>query len=401
MPYQIYDDPDIEVTPGRHADFISLQPGEQWTRTDSLELPSDIDIGEVFKYEFSDRVIDWWDWGMKEDHLQTTVKLPCWVKDDVVEPRDNEGRPAIVVPASNAVEFTIVPYTGITLILGRSEYTEKGRCNHEFRRFELAPHPATHPFIFSFLPQLRRLHQNGDSTGVSLTYLLCNVISATEQLTISFSYIFIAQSSDFFIHNPPNVGDWLNLLQLAVTWGLSSTLFFFAISYSPACIRRKAFIVGIYNAFLCLSLLAAILCVLADPCGANCGSQRWDYGIFLGSHMIFVNPVVTLLALAALPAQLRELKWHGHAALSLTGLASQAVIFAVLSLSWVFRVRLYYNLSDFFRTWGSFTSWYQLVGWVAVDHLVFAIVQGILFLVVLRRKRTVTAEGENEPLLSH
>ncbi|KAB8244924.1 hypothetical protein BDV35DRAFT_381915 [Aspergillus flavus] len=108
MPYQIYDDPDIEVTPGRHADFISLQPGEQWTRTDSLELPSDIDIGEVFKYEFSDRVIDWWDWGMKEDHLQTTVKLPCWVKDDVVEPRDNEGRPAIVVPASNVVEFTIV-----------------------------------------------------------------------------------------------------------------------------------------------------------------------------------------------------------------------------------------------------------------------------------------------------
>ncbi|EIT77531.1 hypothetical protein AO1008_02849 [Aspergillus oryzae 100-8] len=376
MPYQIYDDPDIEVTPGRHADFISLQPGEQWTRTDSLELPSDIDIGEVFKYEFSDRVIDWWDWGMKEDHLQTTVKLPCWVKDDVVEPRDNEGRPAIVVPASNVVEFTIVIYREGTLLL-----------------LILS--------IFSFLPQLRRLHQNGDSTGVSLIYLLCNVISATEQLTISFSYIFIAQSSDFFIHNPPNVGDWLNLLQLAVTWGLSSTLFFFAISYYPACVRRKAFIVGIYIAFLSLSLLAAILCVLADPCGANCGSQRWDYGIFLGSHLIFVNPVVTLLALAALPAQLQELKWHGHAALSLTGLASQAVIFAVLSLSWLFRVRVYYNLSDFFRTWGSFISWYQLVGWAAVDHLVFAVVQGILFLIVLKRKRTVTAEGENEPLLSH
>ncbi|KAK6813785.1 hypothetical protein RU639_010243 [Aspergillus parasiticus] len=108
MPYQIYNDPDIEVTPGQHSDFISLRPGESWTRTDNLELPSDTEVGEVFKYEFNDRVIDWWDWGMKEDHLQTTVKLPCWINSDVVEPKDNEGRPAIVVPASNVVEFTIV-----------------------------------------------------------------------------------------------------------------------------------------------------------------------------------------------------------------------------------------------------------------------------------------------------
>lgn len=78
--------------------------------------------------------------------------------------------------------------------------------------------------IFSFGPQLGRLHQTADSTGVSLAYLLYNAISATEQLTISFSYLFIAQNSDFFIHNPLNIGDWLNFLQLAVTWSLFSTL---------------------------------------------------------------------------------------------------------------------------------------------------------------------------------
>ncbi|KJK61819.1 hypothetical protein P875_00086737 [Aspergillus parasiticus SU-1] len=108
MPYQTYDDPDIEVTPGQHPNFISLQPGERWTRMDNLELPSDTEVGEVFKYEFNDRVLDWWDWGTKEDHLQTTVKLPCWINSDVLEPKDNEGRPAIVVPASNVIEFTIV-----------------------------------------------------------------------------------------------------------------------------------------------------------------------------------------------------------------------------------------------------------------------------------------------------
>ncbi|KAB8225130.1 hypothetical protein BDV33DRAFT_198972 [Aspergillus novoparasiticus] len=108
MPYQIYDDPDIEVTPGQHPNFISLQPGGRWTRMDNLELPSDTEVGEVFKYEFNDRVLDWWDWGTKEDHLQITVKLPCWINSDVLEPKDNEGRPAIVIPASNVVEFTIV-----------------------------------------------------------------------------------------------------------------------------------------------------------------------------------------------------------------------------------------------------------------------------------------------------
>ncbi|KAF5863773.1 hypothetical protein ETB97_009408 [Aspergillus alliaceus] len=95
-PYQIYDEPDIEFSPGQHVDFISLQPGESWTRTDRLELPSDTKVREVFKYEFTDRVIDWWNWGMKEDHLQTTVKLPCRVSGEVVDPRDNEGQPAIV-----------------------------------------------------------------------------------------------------------------------------------------------------------------------------------------------------------------------------------------------------------------------------------------------------------------
>ncbi|KAF5855659.1 hypothetical protein ETB97_008832 [Aspergillus alliaceus] len=237
--------------------------------------------------------------------------------------------------------------------------------------------------------------------GISLAYLLCNVINATEQYTISTSYLFIAQGSDFFIYNPPNTEDWLNFLQLAVTWGLSSTLFFLSVFYSPARLGRKTFIVGIYIAFLSISLLAAVLYILTNPCGSSRGNECLLDAIFLGSHLIFVNPVVTILAIAALPAQLQELKRHRHAVLSLVGLASPTMIFAVLGLSWVFRVRLDQNLSDIFWTWGTFISWYQLVGWAAVDNLAFAVVQGILFLVVLRRKRTAMAEGENEPLLRH
>ncbi|KAE8356626.1 hypothetical protein BDV28DRAFT_144951 [Aspergillus coremiiformis] len=71
---------------GQHVDFISLQPRQSWTRTDTLDVPSDT----------------------KKDHLQTTVKLPCWIGDNVVEPKDNEDdRLSWYGPMSN-VEFAIV-----------------------------------------------------------------------------------------------------------------------------------------------------------------------------------------------------------------------------------------------------------------------------------------------------
>lgn len=109
--FRIVDDPDISVNVSQDDSFVSLQPGASWTTTQGLqseswsELPYDLVDGEVLRFVFFGETMEWWDWGTKEEHGDMVVKLPCWITGPVVEPRDNDGRPKLAVPASNIVEF--------------------------------------------------------------------------------------------------------------------------------------------------------------------------------------------------------------------------------------------------------------------------------------------------------
>ncbi|KAK4100663.1 hypothetical protein N658DRAFT_507666 [Parathielavia hyrcaniae] len=87
--YIIYDDPDV--------------PGLSWSY-----LPDDTAVADVFRYWFTGAFVEWWDWGGVEEHAETVVMLPCWIADRVVEPRENGGRPKLVVPGSEPVDFKIV-----------------------------------------------------------------------------------------------------------------------------------------------------------------------------------------------------------------------------------------------------------------------------------------------------
>lgn len=76
--------------------------------------------------------------------------------------------------------------------------------------------------FLSFLPQLRRILAKKDSTGISLYYLLYNLISATEQFTLGFYFVISdSLSREVFVHYPVNTGDWLNMAQLTVVWLMS------------------------------------------------------------------------------------------------------------------------------------------------------------------------------------
>lgn len=88
-------------------------------------------------------------------------------------------------------------------------------------------------------------------------------------------------------------------------------------------------------------------------------------------------------------------------ALGLLELASQAVVFAVVAVSWVFRV--VFPTTDIPWTLFPITTWYQLVGWAAVDNAVFAIVQSILLCLTKRRQGSQAGymNPEEEPLLAH
>lgn len=72
----------------------------------------------------------------------------------------------------------------------------------------------------SFLPQMHRIWVHGNSHGISLGYLLINLISATEQFTVGFYYVSMPTKNEIFVGSPLRTGDWLNLAQLALVWVL-------------------------------------------------------------------------------------------------------------------------------------------------------------------------------------
>jgi hypothetical protein len=114
--FQIYDAPDVAVSVTEHQDFTTLRPGESWTTTKYIDgqtsswndIPVDTAVGDVFLFGFRGAFVEWWDWGGAEEHADTVVMLPCWLAGRVVDPRDNGGRPKLIVPHTEPVEFRVV-----------------------------------------------------------------------------------------------------------------------------------------------------------------------------------------------------------------------------------------------------------------------------------------------------
>jgi hypothetical protein len=109
-----FDDPDVIVNVSEdYENFKTLEPGHTFTISHRMDkatdwLPFETQVGDVFRYVFKGIVLDWWDWGDRTEHSGTTVTFPCFGKGKVLEPSHNDGRPKLVVPCSNTVEFTIV-----------------------------------------------------------------------------------------------------------------------------------------------------------------------------------------------------------------------------------------------------------------------------------------------------
>jgi hypothetical protein len=97
----------VPVNVGRNDkdEFATLVPGESWSFTREVtHFPKHVAPGDKYRYRFKGGQLDWWDWGHLRDHKDTVV----WVDDWVRNPKDNGGRPGLVVPASNLIEFTVV-----------------------------------------------------------------------------------------------------------------------------------------------------------------------------------------------------------------------------------------------------------------------------------------------------
>lgn len=86
--------------------FKVLRPGQSWIFAREVsDFPKNAAPGHQFRYQFKGTSPRWWDWGNSQDHEDTVV----WVVEDKLnDPKDNGGRPAIIVPASNWIEFELV-----------------------------------------------------------------------------------------------------------------------------------------------------------------------------------------------------------------------------------------------------------------------------------------------------
>ncbi|KAF2746554.1 hypothetical protein M011DRAFT_87541 [Sporormia fimetaria CBS 119925] len=112
--FRLVEDHNIVVNVGQDKRFVSLKPGESWTEGLSYvehdtwgRLPDDKEVGDVYRILFCGDTVDWWDWGTKEEHEQTVIELDG-SSTSVQVPKDNGGRPKLVLPSSEPVEFTLV-----------------------------------------------------------------------------------------------------------------------------------------------------------------------------------------------------------------------------------------------------------------------------------------------------
>ncbi|KAJ5477667.1 hypothetical protein N7530_003176 [Penicillium desertorum] len=104
--HHLYSSSPYPVNVGKNDEnrFQSLVPGEScsFTRTVS-DFPKYFAPGDRFRYGYKGATLDWWDWGNLHDHEYTVVLAG----ENMVLDQNNGGRPVVVVPGSNWLEFTL------------------------------------------------------------------------------------------------------------------------------------------------------------------------------------------------------------------------------------------------------------------------------------------------------
>ncbi|KAK4170666.1 hypothetical protein QBC36DRAFT_341471 [Triangularia setosa] len=264
----------------------------------------------------------------------------------------------------------------------------------------------------SFLPQLQLLYVHKDSAGLSLFYVLFNLIVATELFTLSFLFVVnYAREFDkpnMFVHAPLNAGDRINLAQFTLVWVLWLVIFIASLAWrSNADHGRRRTISILYLLFLLISVGP----VFVDAITGHSRDQyhSWGLGMFGDVHLLLVVPVVNILGIVAVVAQVRAITGaapdSGFGALSLACLVTQGLVFSLLALSWPWRLAFPWDeIGSDWLHWAVLKAWFQVAGFVAVDYAVFALGQFVLLWMAVRRNRghgdiSGVSAGETEPLL--
>ncbi|PYH57822.1 uncharacterized protein BO96DRAFT_445266 [Aspergillus niger CBS 101883] len=246
--------------------------------------------------------------------------------------------------------------------------------------------------IASFLPQLQRIWRTKQFTGLSLSYVLCNLMSATEQFTL-LVFLLVNQTENVdVIHK--TTGDWINLAQLSAL--LIITRFSLGLYY-PSDQHSRGRKVSALLLYV-VHLLISVVPIVADAidyylisAGEDVAYRNFGLDIFGGCHYGFIHPATTVVGIYAWFPQNDELRCQTQLhSLSQTGLAAQAVIFAFVAISWTMRTNLYDSNLPNLPFWAPMPEWFIYVWWAAVDNMIFSCVQTRLYLRVRHREQSST-----------
>ncbi|OJJ74122.1 hypothetical protein ASPBRDRAFT_192860 [Aspergillus brasiliensis CBS 101740] len=305
----------------------------------------------------------------------------------------------------------------------------------------------------SFVPQIKHVWQTKDSRGISTAYLLFNLLCITEHVFFHSLDIAYLWDGSRYLSAPVSVSplDWVNLAQVLGVWVLSNVFFALCLYYSPPTRphrhRLRTFLIlALYSFFLLFTLVPLILDLTTDLfCPPNhphdCLMPEQDEVPFLrGIHCYVLLPITTvILPVLGFYKQAQRQRQQRHqgqrrrqqqqqetreqtmvipsphspAPTTPTDLNRllarsrlfQAAIFAVSAILWIFRLPPGQQVRPYEppppdapllpRPWLLvFLHWWVFMGYMTVDEVIFAVGQGLLGYLSLRK--AAAAEGRSE-----
>ncbi|KAL4905056.1 hypothetical protein BDW74DRAFT_18632 [Aspergillus multicolor] len=246
--------------------------------------------------------------------------------------------------------------------------------------------------VASYAPQTRRFHRKKTTDRVSSRYILWNLIRATEPVGIfAFGLYLIPKLDDgvIFLHFPPSAGDHFTLWHCVVVAFMSLILFMQVVIYTKTWGKRIKLVLS-YIIFLLVSIAPPIYQAICPLDVENNRDQDILLMLYYAPHSMLIYFILAGLSVLGIFIQARgALAAPLPNALSLQGLAAQAVVYALLTVSWMFSL-------TFSIPW-TFYFWFMVNRWIIFDSLVFSLGQALLLGLALRRRRAGKAAGEVSP----
>ncbi|KXS95428.1 hypothetical protein AC579_9539 [Pseudocercospora musae] len=187
----------------------------------------------------------------------------------------------------------------------------------------------------SFLPQIKHIKAIRDCAGISILYILFNLLVTTYQSVLFLHVVARHWQGRILVHQPPDLRDLVNLAQFVV--GCIGQPVLQGLQLLPP--HRPVWTRLAMIAFF--SFLAAILIPALEEIFVAKDDRAINGALLTAVWLFILGPVMQLLGVAAFCVQARLTMSRGETgALSISGLLIQAVMFFVMGISFLSRLKM-------------------------------------------------------------